>query len=71
VKIAVKCVACGQRFEGEGNALRALIWPHYESHKSEDYPLSPSGERALFEGEPLVLSCNFGECDFCRKRVLN
>jgi hypothetical protein len=66
---AVRCGACGERFEGGVETLRAVIWPHRDTHRLEEFPLTHDGERALFEGEPIILSCNCGECDFCREKA--
>jgi hypothetical protein len=41
--------------------LREVIWPHAE----EEHP----GRRVAFHGEEFVLSCNCGECKFCRDKA--
>ena len=55
--MTLKCSVCRRLFTGDPAYLRATIWPHSRQHK----------RRASFSGE-FVLSCNCGECDFCRKK---
>ena len=57
--LTLKCSVCRRLFTGDARYLRATIWPHARTHKN------PS--RVRFSGE-FILSCNCGECDFCRKK---
>lgn len=65
----MRCAACGRVFTGTGSELRLVTWPHAETHAETDFPLERDGGRVCFIGEEVVLSCNCGECAFCRKRV--
>ena len=54
----LKCSVCRRTFTGSPAYLRATIWPHADTHK----------RRPSF-GSAFVLSCNCGECDFCRDKA--
>lgn len=56
----VTCSVCGARFTGDPPTLRATIWPHAETHGDVEVE---------FAGEPVILSCNCGECDYCREKA--
>ena len=57
--LTLTCSVCRRRFTGDTKYLRETIWPHAKTHE---------GREVQFAGEPFVLSCNCGECDFCRKK---
>ena len=56
--MTLKCSACRRLFTGDSAYLRATIWPHAATHK-----------RKVAFSSSFVLSCNCGECDFCRSKV--
>ena len=56
--LTLKCSACRRTFTGDVAFLRATIWPHAKTHK-----------RKMAFGSEFILSCNCGECEFCRNRA--
>lgn len=68
IQLGMTCSVCGERFVGDAARLRAVLWPHAETHPPESRPLTETGERVTFYGDEVVLSCNCGECDFCRAK---
>lgn len=73
--LTMYCAACNKEFSGPVLEIREPMWAHHATHETEEFPLTKDGERTAFEGAPIILRCNCGECDFClekaRKRAIN